>query len=393
MKLHQSLIIFTILYSILPCQNEALLLIPKPWYYSSRFKLDSDTMITQLKATQRASSTITITAPQFLPNDETPIHKNSYPSPLHQIYVQTSLLSQEEAKKCLQLAKTYAEQTSCWSQKDSDRHTSYSTADFPIEECDELNSYLTDIDFDNRIWNLILEKYDIDVQDLSYLDFFCAHYEAKDDISNGIMDRLDPHRDGSLLSFTVVLSESDSYDGGGTIFDALRDVDPNDHPEYDGILCDNGVIRVQNPGDLVLHSGKLKHGGNVVTKGERTVMVGFVDVHERCMRDGVLKEACKQWGRSDVAENRYKRQKLKCTNDDNGWYRQGMEENLNRGMMKGFVPAFESVRNRANEERRRLRNLVAEDTMLRDILLERDDRQNGIPDHILAQFGGDLTIL
>jgi hypothetical protein len=38
------------------------------------------------------------------------------------------------------------------------------------------------------------------------------------------MDRLAFHRDGSLLSFTVLLSPPNEFEGGGTIFDALVDV-------------------------------------------------------------------------------------------------------------------------------------------------------------------------
>lgn len=345
-------------------------------------------------------SSITITIPQFLPDQITPVHKNSYPSPLHKIHV-CPLLTKEEAAKCLEIAESHAERTSCWKQKDTDRHASYSTADFPIEECDEFNSYLEKIDFDSRLWDLISEKYDVDVDDLSFLDFFCAHYEAKDDDgarTNGVMDRLEPHRDGTLLSFTIVLSDSQSYHGGGTIFDALRDMNPSDNPQYDGILCDNGVVRVKNPGDAVLHSGKIKHGGNVVTKGERTVLVGFVDVHERCVRDGVLKEACKQWGRSDVAHNRVKRQQMMMLEDLNnssgGWYRNENNKLVkNKSCFVSFVPAFASVENRANEEKIRLRNLRAEDMLLRDILLHRNERKNGIPDDILKQFGGEITIL
>lgn len=356
-----------------------------------------------------SSKSITITIPKFLTDQTTPIHQNTYPSPLHKIHIQ-QILTKEEASQCLQIAKDHAEKTLCWSKKDSDRHSSYATADFPIDSCDEFISYLDDIDFDSRIWSILSEKYDIDVDDLSFLDFFCAHYESKkddliDDNGGGIMDRLDPHRDGSLLSFTIVLSDSESYVGGGTIFDALRDVNPNDHPEYEGVMCENGVVRVKNSGDGVLHSGKLKHGGNVVTKGERTVLVGFVDVDERCMRDGVLKEACKEWGRGDVVENRLKRQ-LKMTtkaddddenNDYNlasGWYRNDNIFVKKGSMMRNFVPAFPSVKIRGKAENQRLKNLKAEDTLLRDILLPREDRQGAeIPEHILAAFGGDISLL
>jgi hypothetical protein len=44
------------------------------------------------------------------------------------------------------------------------------------------------------------------------------------DEDRNTMDRLAFHRDGSLLSFTVLLSPPNEFEGGGTIFDALVDV-------------------------------------------------------------------------------------------------------------------------------------------------------------------------
>ena len=382
---------------------------------------EASSLLTEESKEEKES--IVFTIPQFYPQETTPAHGNTYPSLLHNIYIQPSFLSPHEATKCLKLAKQYAQQSSCWSEKDTIRHVTYSTIDFPIEDCIDMDSFLNDINFEKRLWTDMGDKFDIDVNHFSFNDFFCVCYQGKDgegddddknNIDNDVMmDRLDQHRDGNLLSFTIVLSDSNDYCGGGTIFDALRDVNPKE--SNDGIVCDQGVIRVKNAGDAVFHSGKIKHGGHVVTKGERIVLVGFVNVDEICIRDGVLREACKEWGRSDVAMNRLKRQKEKMiennsdddssTNDNrkaNGWFVQddnydGDDYDKNKPINKfhigTFVPAFSSVEKRGNDEYQRLHTLKAEDILLRDMLLPRSERKNAMRDQIIEQFGGDVTIL
>ena len=73
------------------------------------------------------------------------------------------------------------------------------------------------------------------------------------------------HRDGSVLSFNVLLNKAGAFAGGGTYFEALD-------ATYRG-----------EQGDAVMHSGRLRHAGALVTRGERFVLVGFVDVVEDTM--------------------------------------------------------------------------------------------------------------
>merc|ERR1712085_34282 len=60
------------------------------------------------------------------------------------------------------------------------------------------------------------------------------------------------------------------------------------------------VIQPPQSGYAILHSGKLLHGGYTLTKGQRVVLVGFVDAHERNIKPGALGEATKEFGRNDV---------------------------------------------------------------------------------------------
>lgn len=312
----------------------------------------------------------------------------AYPSRLHAIHVK-SVLSDEEAARCLALATDHAETTGAWAQPDTVRHAAYSTCDFAVEECEALQGYLELLGFDGRIWEHLSSLYGVDHKDLTYLDFFCAHYQAhgdSEDESTKTMDRLEAHRDGSLLSFTITLSDPDEFEGGGTFFDALPDVEPSTP-----VFCKGGVVRPLRAGDGVLHSGKLLHGADVVRSGKRTVLVGFVEVSDLLQRRGALSAACRDWGRMDVAAFRWKRQQ-KMTNGGQrkGWplnYARWIPRGPSESFARGICPAFESVERRANPSIQRRKKLEAEDLLLRSIML---------PERTEAGFafeGDEITIL
>jgi hypothetical protein len=365
--------------------------------YSHRSPITTTTRITALQETSLSSLTdVTFTAPKFaLDDDDDDENPNRYPSPLHSIHVK-SVLSDSESAKCLELATTYATESGCWGQPDIARHSSYATCDFPVEECDTLDTYLQETGFDDRIWEHLSELYDVRYEDMTYLDFFCAHYEAKSDLdadadalSQMTMDRLEAHRDGSLLSFTVTLTPPSEFQGGGTFFDALRDVPST----TDSILQPGGAIRPLRAGDAVLHGGKMLHGAAPITSGQRTVLVGFIDVAEWCYRPGVLSQACRDFGRMDVAAYRWKRQQAKTAEDvegqnKNGWplrNQKWLPPSKGRSHIEGFRPAFSSVEQRGDGDFQRLKKLEAEDFLLRNILLPVEERDELI--------GGDITIL
>jgi len=88
-------------------------------------------------------------------------------------------------------------------------------------------------------------------------DLFLVKYDA---MSLDGQPTLAPHRDGSLLSFSVALNDPmTAFNGGGTHFVGV-----------------NHVVRPKCVGDLVAHCGKLLHGGALVTAGKRFILVGFV---------------------------------------------------------------------------------------------------------------------
>ena len=334
------------------------------------------------------------------------------PSPLHRIHVRP-LLTEDEAGEVLGLARRHAADTRCWDRLDEGRHASYRTVDFAVEEAPEVSEYLLGpggIGFDGRVFGELSGAYDVD-EDMEFLDLFVASYEGKEGADGGddggdtsdtspsdgernTIDSLDLHRDGSLLSFTVLLSPPDDFEAGGTVFDALRDVDATSADECGGggpsgsVLKPGGVIRPPRAGYGTIHSGKLLHGGERVTRGQRIVLVGFVDVDERNCRPGRLGEATKEWGRNDVREY-YNRRRLSLLERQGG----GSGGDKPRWTIKNwrYLPKGSSrsslgentllppevlrgIEARASPERIRKLRLRAEDRLLRDILLPRHER-------------------
>ena len=345
-------------------------------------RLHSSSPVAQATSLLAGTANVTITVPMFYSGE---VLDGSYPSALHSIHVE-SILTPEEADRCLTMARTYATESGCWNQPNSARHQTYATCDFVIEECKALDTFLKKIGFSDRLWNRMSKLYDVEMEDLTYLDFFCANYRAQDGSHAITMDRLEAHRDGSLLSFTVLLTPPSEFSGGGTFFDALRDVEP-DGNQVD-VLFPRGVIRPTRAGDCVMHSGKLLHGADVVMSGERTVLVGFIDVADCCLRPDVLFEACRDFGRMDVAKKRYKRQLKMTENGENGWVLNNSRwlPDSKRSHTRGFSPTFLSVAARADLEYQRRMKLEAEDILLRRILLPEKPDVDGF-------VSSDFTIL
>ena len=342
-----------------------------------------------------------VTVPSFIRDEDD--DTSSYPSLLHHIHV-LPLLTNDETTHLLQLARTYATDNQSWKRQDATRHVSYPTVDFAIEESIDIESYLNEIDFEERIFTKLSTAYDVDVEDMSFLDLFCASYEAKDDTDNindsedekrTTMDRLDYHRDGSLLSFTILLSPLDDFEGGGTIFDSLGDVSIDDKCD---ILQSPGVIQPPHAGYATLHSGKLLHGGQRVSKGQRIVLVGFVDVHERNMKPGLLGKATKHWGRNDVSTFYNKRrlsllkQQIDEGNEQPEWKIRNwryLAKDTRSYFGKDFkIPPsiLDNIERRASLERIRSKRLITEDKVLREILLPREERAEKIAEQ---QEGGE----
>ena len=99
----------------------------------------------------------------------------------------------------------------------------------------------------------IPEKYTVNV-----VDMFIVKYEVDAQKSLNI------HKDGTHLSFNIMLSDINDYQGGGTYFE-------------------DGLTSYLNRGDVLVHSGHINHGSHDITKGSRYVLVVFFNIVEKSM--------------------------------------------------------------------------------------------------------------
>ena len=148
------------------------------------------------------------------------------------------------------------------------RHVAHNTTDFAVRDClalAELVAPLLDTILP-RLRALFFSGSSEPAPALAVNDLFFVKYDAEHQASLG------PHRDGSIVSFSIAMNSPAVFKGGGTFF-AHHDVAGKDRRVDDD---DMTIVRPTAVGDLVLHSGKLVHGGVAITSGVRYILVGFV---------------------------------------------------------------------------------------------------------------------
>ncbi|GMF27308.1 unnamed protein product [Phytophthora fragariaefolia] len=137
-----------------------------------------------------------------------------------------------------------------------ERHASYQTTDMPCHQVSGLNAWVR-ATLADRLFPQIAKRYELPkAKRLLFRDLFFVKYEAR----QGERSELALHRDGSVLSFNVLLNSTDDFTGGGTYFDATK-----------------RTVHITQ-GDAAVHSGKVLHAGAPVLTGIRQILVGFLDV-------------------------------------------------------------------------------------------------------------------
>jgi len=143
-----------------------------------------------------------------------------------------------------------------------DRHQAHVTRDLPACEiaCCKSDGWAF-----RRVMEAlrgVADRHAYDPDGFAFRDLFFIRYDA----SPGGQAGLGPHKDGSVMSFNVLLSEPSDFEGGGTQF--YPDEDRPDPPQ----------VPTSAQGDMLIHAGRMLHGAAAVTSGVRIVLVGFVDV-------------------------------------------------------------------------------------------------------------------
>jgi len=186
-------------------------------------------------------------------NDITPIlciDKVEKSNRFYKHYIFREIYSPDICKWMILETEKYAEQNGGWTKK---RHTSYPTTDIPAINIPHIYSFIT-ITL-NTIYTKVRQLYSIPESiNFGINDIFLVKYDEND------QRELVEHKDGSFISFNIMLSDYSEYQGGGTYF------------------VDDNTIVFLNQGDMLLHHSRILHAGKEVTHGKRYILVFFIDL-------------------------------------------------------------------------------------------------------------------
>jgi len=163
------------------------------------------------------------------------------------------ILSRQACRYLIDTAIAVAE-TRGWTKN---RHLQAPTCDIPAHDLPLPAQIWIRRAFEEVLFPLIQDAFG-DQLDLNFLriqDCFVVRYDGED--GPGFTDLM-PHEDESLVSLTIVLNDSDEYEGGGLYVAPTQD------------LLDGPA------GTVLCFAGSLVHGGYPVTKGTRWILTAFL---------------------------------------------------------------------------------------------------------------------
>jgi hypothetical protein len=196
---------------------------------------------------------------------------------LRQLHVLPALLSAPECAALLTaVLDTVAEEG--WQ---NSRHTAYPTTDFRASDVGSAAWPLSRTLLEQRALPAMATLFGFRASQLSFRDLFFVKYSGAEE---GVQSGLAAHRDGSLLSLNILLNAPSEFDGGGTLFLEENVALSRPAPGLDAASSDAesrpvaDVVAIGR-GDCLVHCGRLLHSGVPISRGQRYLLVGFVDVH------------------------------------------------------------------------------------------------------------------
>jgi len=167
-----------------------------------------------------------------------------------QRFILNNIYSEDTCNWIINESELYSKENGGWT---TNRHNNYPTTDIPIDKISPIFKYIL-----GSLQNIIRKIYKCycipESTELNILDLFIVKYEE------GFQNKLETHTDGSFLTFSIMLSSSKDYEGGGTEFN-------------------DGIKVFLEQGDVLVHSGYVKHSGLEVTKGKRYILVAFTEIN------------------------------------------------------------------------------------------------------------------
>jgi hypothetical protein len=147
-------------------------------------------------------------------------------------------------------SEAYAENNGGWTKT---RHVNYPTTDLPVKFISSISNFV--FSSLEMIIKKIKTSYGLNNEiQFDFKDLFIVKYKHDE------QNFLEMHSDGTIISFNILLSEQNDFEGGGTCFD-------------------DGLVIKSEQGDLIIHNGIIKHSGLPITQGTRYLLVGFAYLH------------------------------------------------------------------------------------------------------------------
>lgn len=185
-----------------------------------------------------------------LEQDIVNLHNDNYSKRINRFYqrkVVKKFIPNQLCKMLIDESEKYANTIGGWHKI---RHQNNYTTDLEVKDIDSIKDIVNYLS--NSVYDIAFQHYQIpkNIYNIDVNDIFMVKYEYKE----GCQNCLEPHIDGSMLSFQILLN--DDFEGGGTHFN-------------------DGIIYKPNTGDLCIHTGKVYHSGVPITQGTRYLLVCF----------------------------------------------------------------------------------------------------------------------
>ena len=146
-------------------------------------------------------------------------------------------------------SEEYAKNNGGWT---TSRHENYATTDIPLEKIIPVFRFV--LHSFRTIFQKIQTSYCLPQNtEFNILDLFIVKY------NENTQNSLDLHHDGSFITVNLLLNDTSEFEGGGTYFN-------------------DGTTVFLEQGDMLIHSGKIKHAGIQITKGKRYLLVAFIGI-------------------------------------------------------------------------------------------------------------------
>ena len=190
------------------------------------------------------------------------------------IFVVEALWTRSECERVLKELVDFGDATN-WR---SNRYQSFATTDIPLSMMgDEFGAFIRK-ELHWKLYPQIARHYGLEQRfEIGPKYLFFVRYnddsEYRSTTDNFKQNSLNLHRDGSLLSFNVLLNRETAFEGGGTYF---KDMDR--------------VVQIKQ-GDSCVHPGNTLHCGHGIVKGTRYVLVGFLNA-KKLTKDAAKTLSC-----------------------------------------------------------------------------------------------------